>query len=100
MTSVVLHVMHCRLIVVKQSMFSVVERNPGFVGGPDIVLRVRMFRRLLMVPRSAKRMTMRSKGLMRRVGVVLADLIVSRRGAAKLRRVSVMHCRGGMVPRG
>ena len=51
MTSVVLHVVHRCPIVVKQSMFSMVERIFGFVGGSDIVLRLRMIRGPLVVPR-------------------------------------------------
>ncbi len=45
-----LHVVHRRLIAVKESMFCMVERSSRFVRGPDVVFRVGMFRRLFVVP--------------------------------------------------
>jgi len=50
MTSVVLHVMHRRPIIMKESMFPMIERIFGFVGGSDIVLRLGMLRGPVMVP--------------------------------------------------
>ncbi len=46
-----LHVVQRRPIVVKQSMFAMVECSFGFVGGSDVVLRLRMLRGVHMVPR-------------------------------------------------
>ncbi len=56
------------------------------------------FARRLPVLKCSKSMTMCRKRLMCRVGVVLADLVVPRRLAMKLARVSMMHCGSGMVP--
>ena len=50
MTPVVFHVVHGRPIVMKQSMFSMVKRIAGLMGGSDIVLRLRMLRSLLVMP--------------------------------------------------
>ena len=54
--------------------------------------------RRLPVLKRVKRMTTGSERLVRRVGVILPDLVVPRRRAMKLRRVSMMHCRRSMVP--
>ena len=50
MTSVVLHVVHRRPVVMKERVFAMGERSFCFVGSSDIVFRVRMLRRLRMVP--------------------------------------------------
>ncbi len=51
MTPVVLHVVHGRPVVMKESMFSMVKCIVGLMGGSDIVLRLRMLRSLLVMPR-------------------------------------------------
>ena len=50
MTPVVLHVVHGRPVVMKESMFSMVKCIVGLMGGSDIVLRLRMLRSLLVMP--------------------------------------------------
>ena len=52
----------------------------------------------LPVLKGAHSMTMGGERLMGRVGVVLADLVVPRSLAMKLRSLSMMLCRGCMVP--